>query len=71
MAGHLLQAPNVGDLMPVSLFNWGALLTLRGWILMVAGGFLVGSGFTVVIVTLLSAIAGTYTYGLLQEKLPY
>lgn len=31
----------------------------------------VGSGFTVVIVTLLSAIAGTWVYGLLREKLPH
>ncbi|RPE08383.1 transporter [Chitinophaga lutea] len=31
----------------------------------------VGSGFTVVIVTLLSAIAGTWVYGLIREKLPH
>lgn len=31
----------------------------------------IGSGFTVVIVTLLSAIAGTWVYGLLREKLPH
>lgn len=31
----------------------------------------VGAGFTVVIVTLLSAIAGTYVYGMLREKLPH
>ncbi len=31
----------------------------------------IGSGFTVVIVTLLSAIAGTWVYGLVQEKLPH
>lgn len=31
----------------------------------------VGSGFTVVLVTLLSAIAGTWVYGLLREKLPH
>lgn len=30
-----------------------------------------GSGFTVVIVTLLSAIAGTWVYGLIREKLPH
>ncbi len=30
----------------------------------------IGAGFTVVIVTLLSAIAGTWVYGLLKEKLP-
>jgi len=31
----------------------------------------IGAGFTVVTVTLLSAIAGTYVYGVLREKLPH
>lgn len=31
----------------------------------------VGSGFTVVIVTLLSAIAGTWVYGRVKDKLPH
>jgi len=31
----------------------------------------IASGATVVIITLLSAIAGTWTYGLLREKLPH
>lgn len=31
----------------------------------------IGSGFLVVIVTLLSAIAGTWTYGLLRNRLPH
>ena len=31
----------------------------------------IGSGFLVVIVTLLSAIAGTWVYGLFREKLPH
>jgi uncharacterized membrane protein YedE/YeeE len=31
----------------------------------------IGSGFLVVIVTLLSAIAGTWFYGLLRDKLPH
>jgi len=31
----------------------------------------IGSGSTVVIITLLSAIAGTWTYGKLREKLPH
>jgi len=31
----------------------------------------IGSGFLVVIITLLSAIAGTWLYGLLKEKLPH
>lgn len=32
------------QLVPVDLFNWDALLTIRGMILMVVGGFLVGFG---------------------------
>lgn len=31
----------------------------------------IGAGFTVVIVTLLSAVAGTWVYGLVREKLPH
>ncbi|PSL42510.1 hypothetical protein CLV51_11238 [Chitinophaga niastensis] len=31
----------------------------------------IGSGFTIVAVTLLSAIAGTWLYGALQSKLPH
>jgi len=31
----------------------------------------IGSGSTVVIITLLSAIAGTWTYGKIREKLPH
>jgi hypothetical protein len=31
----------------------------------------IGAGFTVVIITLCSAIAGTWVYGLLREKLPH
>lgn len=32
---------------------------------------LIGSGFTVLIITLASAIAGTWVYGLLKNKLPH
>ena len=32
---------------------------------------LIGSGFPVFVVALLSAVAGTYVYGLLQDKLPH
>lgn len=35
---------NHDNLIPSDLFNWPALLTLKGLILMVAGGFLVGFG---------------------------
>ena len=31
----------------------------------------IGTGATVTIVTLLSAIAGTWVYGLIREKLPH
>jgi len=31
----------------------------------------IGAGFTVVIITLLSAIAGTWVYGRWREKLPH
>lgn len=31
----------------------------------------IGAGFSVIIVTLLSAVAGTWVYGLLREKLPH
>ncbi|GAA4318757.1 YeeE/YedE family protein [Compostibacter hankyongensis] len=39
-----MQVPAGQGLLPDTLFNWSALLTLRGLILMVAGGFLVGFG---------------------------
>lgn len=42
-----LQAYGITDysrIYPAELFNWPALLTLRGFILLVAGGFLVGFG---------------------------
>lgn len=42
MRGYGVQ--DFGGLLPVSLFNWGALATLKGWVLMVLGGFLVGFG---------------------------
>ena len=31
----------------------------------------IGAGFTIIVVTMCSAIAGTYVYGLLREKLPH
>ncbi|MBN9379234.1 MAG: YeeE/YedE family protein [Chitinophagaceae bacterium] len=42
MSGYGVR--DVGQLLPASLFHWGALLTLKGWLLIVAGGFLVGFG---------------------------
>ncbi|NJM24332.1 MAG: YeeE/YedE family protein [Bacteroidia bacterium] len=61
------------------IFHWGnvigALLFGLGWAITGAcpGPMFaqIGSGFAVVVVTLLSAIAGTWTYGLLRNKLPH
>ena len=60
-------------------FHWGnvigALIFGLGWALTGAcpGPIFaqIGSGFFVAIVTLLSAIAGTWVYGLLRNKLPH
>ncbi len=44
---HDLQAMGVefdGQLAPERLFNWGSLFTLKGIIIMVLGGFLIGFG---------------------------
>lgn len=35
---------NYNSLMPPEIFNWSSLFTLRGFIMMVVGGFLVGFG---------------------------
>lgn len=35
---------NYDNLVPVDIINWGSLFTLKGFLLMVAGGFLVGFG---------------------------
>jgi uncharacterized membrane protein YedE/YeeE len=42
LAGYGIS--NAGGLMPSDLFNWPALLTVKGIILTVVGGFLVGFG---------------------------
>jgi uncharacterized membrane protein YedE/YeeE len=41
---HQYNINNYSSIVPVDLFNWPSLLTLRGFILMVVGGFLVGFG---------------------------
>jgi uncharacterized protein len=41
---HQYNVNNYNGLVPVDLFNWPSLLTLRGFILMIVGGFLVGFG---------------------------
>jgi len=46
LVGELQQydITNYQGLVPVELFNWGNVLSLKGFIMMVAGGFLVGFG---------------------------
>ena len=64
---------------PVKKFQWGnvygGLIFGFGWAITGAcpGPLFaqIGSGFLVVIITLLSAILGTWTYGLLRDKLPH
>jgi len=54
---------------------WGGLIFGLGWAITGAcpGPLFaqIGSGFLVICITLLSAIAGTWVYGLLREKLPH
>src|SRR5688500_2440970 len=65
--------------LPVKRFNkgqiYGGLIFGFGWAITGAcpGPLFaqIGSGFTVVIVTLLGAIAGTWLYGRIREKLPH
>lgn len=64
---------------PDKKFHWGnvygGLIFGLGWAITGAcpGPLFaeIGSGFFVIIVTLLSAIAGTWVYGLIREKLPH
>jgi uncharacterized membrane protein YedE/YeeE len=65
-------------IIPTKKFNWGnvygGLIFGLGWAITGAcpGPLFaqIGSGFLVISVTLLSAIAGTWVYGLLRDKLP-
>jgi uncharacterized membrane protein YedE/YeeE len=65
--------------LPKRVFNkgqvYGGLLFGLGWALTGAcpGPIFaqIGSGATVVVITLLSAVAGTWVYGLLSPKLPH
>jgi len=66
-------------IIPVKKFHWGnvagGLLFGFGWAITGAcpGPLFaqIGGGFAIVIFTLLSAIAGTWVYGLLRTKLPH
>ncbi|HEU0112406.1 MAG TPA: DUF6691 family protein [Flavisolibacter sp.] len=65
--------------LPVKTFNkgqvFGGLMFGLGWAITGAcpGPLFaqIGTGLTIVLLTLLSAIAGTWVYGLLREKLPH
>lgn len=39
-----IEAPKEGELLPSSIFSWEALFTLRGFVVLVGGGFMVGFG---------------------------
>ncbi|MGZ3873530.1 MAG: DUF6691 family protein [Mucilaginibacter sp.] len=64
---------------PAKTFNWGnvygGLIFGLGWAITGAcpGPLFaqIGSGYLITAVTLLSAITGTWVYGLLREKLPH
>jgi uncharacterized membrane protein YedE/YeeE len=64
---------------PTKIFHWGnvygGLIFGLGWAITGAcpGPLFaqIGSGFAVIIVTLVSAITGTWVYGLLRDKLPH
>jgi uncharacterized protein len=66
-------------LLPTKKFNkgqiFGGLIFGLGWAITGAcpGPLFaqIGTGLTIVLVTLLSAIAGTWVYGLIREKLPH
>jgi uncharacterized membrane protein YedE/YeeE len=44
MSGYGITEKSYLGIIPSEIFNWPALLTLRGFIMMVVGGFLVGFG---------------------------
>lgn len=66
-------------IIPEKKFHWGnvygGLIFGLGWAITGAcpGPLFaqIGSGFGVIIITLFSAIAGTWVYGLLRDKLPH
>ena len=76
---HLTSIDQQPIIIPDKIFHkgnvYGGLIFGLGWAITGAcPGPLyaqIGSGFLVIIVTLLSALAGTWFYGLLKEKLPH
>jgi uncharacterized protein len=41
---HSFGITDLTGLMPVELFNWNSLITIKGFLMMIVGGFLVGFG---------------------------
>jgi uncharacterized membrane protein YedE/YeeE len=76
---HIKTVSGEEVIIPTKTFNWGnvygGLIFGLGWAITGAcpGPLFaqIGSGFLVIAVTLLSAIAGTWVYGLLRDKLPH
>ena len=76
---RLTTINNEPIIIPDKTFHWGnvygGLIFGLGWAVTGAcpGPLFaqIGSGFLVIIITLLSAIAGTWFYGLIREKLPH
>lgn len=76
---HLKTIHHEAIVIPDKKFHWGnvygGLIFGLGWAITGAcpGPLFaqIGSGYLVIIVTFLSAIAGTWVYGLLRDKLPH
>ena len=73
ITGHQIQFQDKNS--GIARYLGGGILFGLGWALSGAcpGPMftLVGAGFSVFIVVILSAVAGTYVYGLLRDKLPH
>ena len=76
---HIKTISGEPVIIPQKTFHWGnvygGLIFGLGWAITGAcpGPLFaqIGGGFAVVLVTLLSAIAGTWVYGLLRDRLPH
>lgn len=72
--GNLISIPPKDSKQVIRYIVGGSIFGL-GWALLGAcpGPMfaLIGSGLSIIIVPILAALAGTYTYGLLRDKLPH
>lgn len=76
---HIKTISGEPILIPKKVFSWGnvygGLIFGLGWAITGAcpGPLfaLIGSGYLVIIVTMLSAVFGTWVYGLIRDKLPH